>query len=425
MSGQSKQVIEYIDGSIPIIRDDYHKETNQILRKLPKATEHPVLPSDETLVENMKNNYNDYEKVVEIGNRLIEQEKTPKQRKQRARKNSYISDEKRRIITDTFRNQRGKFNIKEQSKNFNVKPDTLRYLIRKLKKGESIERSKVRRGRHLKVTPEIAKKLDSMYENREVKSDGQASRELKRQGIDISRSTIERALTDGLMEKYGLCSLTLKHVSYRGKDAESEENKQLRQVQFAKLCSYRDQGYHPVFVDETHWNFGWVWSRQRGKKGEKVIAENAHRSYSITAIAAISELGPGYTLIIDSNSITATMFNDYMVRLLNQCPDRKQVFFMDNATVHRKDDIIPLVRSVKNKEIVFNAPYTPDCNAIENFFSIWKRKVEEKCSQAPTPKEMKKYIEDTFGTFKDFECMDLINNVFNKVQKLVIEKADL
>ena len=40
-------------------------------------------------------------------------------------------------------------------------------------------------------------------------------------------------------------------------------------------------------------------------------------------------------------------------------------------------------------------------------------------------KEMKKYIEDTFGTFKDFECMDLINNVFNKVQKLVIEKADL
>lgn len=75
MSGQSNQVIEYIDGSIPIIRDDYHKETDQILRELPKATEHPVLPSDETLVENMKNNYNDYEKVVEIGNRLIEQKR--------------------------------------------------------------------------------------------------------------------------------------------------------------------------------------------------------------------------------------------------------------------------------------------------------------------------------------------------------------
>ena len=119
------------------------------------------------------------------------------------------------------------------------------------------------------------------------------------------------------------------------------------------------------------------------------------------------------------------MFNDYMVRLLNQCPDRKQVFFMDNATVHRKDDIIPLVRSVKNKEIVFNAPYTPDCNAIENFFSIWKRKVEEKCNQAPTPTEMIHYIEDAFASFQTYDCLDLINNVFNKIQKLVIEKADM
>ena len=388
MNGQSQQVIEYVDGSIPILMNDYHKETEQILRQLPQATDHPVLPSDEELVNNMKENFKNHEKVVEMGNRLIEQEKTPKQRKQRTRKNSYISDEKRRIITNTYKNQHGKINIKELSKNLDIKPDTLRYLIRKLKNGNSIERSKVRRGRHLKVTPAIAEKLQDMYEKRDVKSDGQASCELKRQGINISRSTIERALTNGLMEKYGLCSLEMKHVSYRGPNAESEENKQFRQVQFAKLCSYREKGYHPVFVDETHWNFGWVWSRQRGKKGEKVIAENAHRSYSITAIAAISELGPGYTLIIDSNSITATMFNDYMVRLLNQCPDRKQVFFMDNATVHRKDDIIPLVRSVKNKEIVFNAPYTPDCNAIENFFSIWKRKVEEKCNQAPTPKEM-------------------------------------
>ena len=425
MNGQSQQVIEYVDGSIPILMNDYHKETEQILRQLPQATDHPVLPSDEELVNNMKENFKNHEKVVEMGNRLIEQEKTPKQRKQRTRKNSYISDEKRRIITNTYKNQHGKINIKEFSKNLDIKPDTLRYLIRKLKNGNSIERSKVRRGRHLKVTPAIAEKLQDMYEKRDVKSDGQASCELKRQGINISRSTIERALTNGLMEKYGLCSLEMKHVSYRGPNAESEENKQFRQVQFAKLCSYREKGYHPVFVDETHWNFGWVWSRQRGKKGEKVIAENAHRSYSITAIAAISELGSGYTLIIDSNSITATMFNDYMVRLLNQCPDRKQVFFMDNATVHRKDDIIPLVRSVKNKEIVFNAPYTPDCNAIENFFSIWKRKVEEKCNQAPTPTEMIHYIEDAFASFQTNDCLDLINNVFNKIQKLVIEKADM
>ena len=425
MNGQSQQVIEYVDGSVPIQMNDYHKETEQILRQLPQATDHPVLPSDEELVNNMKENFKNHEKVVEMGNSLIEQEKTPKQRKQRTRKNSYISDEKRRIITNTYKNQHGKINIKELSKNLDIKPDTLRYLIRKLKNGNSIERSKVRRGRHLKVTPAIAEKLQDMYEKRDVKSDGQASCELKRQGINISRSTIERALTNGLMEKYGLCSLEMKHVSYRGPNAESEENKQFRQVQFAKLCSYREKGYHPVFVDETHWNFGWVWSRQRGKKGEKVIAENAHRSYSITAIAAISELGPGYTLIIDSNSITATMFNDYMVRLLNQCPGRKQVFFMDNATVHRKDDIIPLVRSVKNKEIVFNAPYTPDCNAIENFFSIWKRKVEEKCNQAPTPKEMIHYIEDAFASFQTYDCLDLINNVFNKIQKLVIEKADM
>ena len=62
------------------------------------------------------------------------------------------------------------------------------------------------------------------------------------------------------------------------------------------------------------------------KKGAKVIADNAHRSYDITAIAAITEFGPGYTLIMESNSITAGKFHDYMVRLLSQRPEEKQVF---------------------------------------------------------------------------------------------------
>ena len=178
-------------------------------------------------------------------------------------------------------------------------------------------------------------------------------------------------------------------------------------------------------MDETHWSVGWAWNKQRGKKGKKVIAENRRRTYSITAVSSITELGPSYTLVVESASIDAKMFTSYMVKLLNRNPEEKEVYFMDNASVHNKKDLLPLVHSVKNKEIVFNAPYSPECNPIEMFFSNWKRKVEEQCKVAPSPSELVKIIENTFLSFPPYACLDLIEHVRGVVTDELIKGADL
>lgn len=72
-------------------------------------------------------------------------------------------------------------------------------------------------------------------------------------------------------------------------------------------------------------------------------------SITITAISSITEVGPGYTLVLESSSVSATTFTSYMTRLLTCNPGEKEVYIMDNSSVHRKKDLIPLVHSEKNK----------------------------------------------------------------------------
>lgn len=144
----------------------------------------------------------------------------------------------------------------------------------------------------------------------------------------------------------------------------------------------------------------------------------------MTAISAISDNGPCYTLVVDGNTVDAMKFSDYMRHLVNQQVKRKVVFFMDNASVHKKDDVKKIVGDVKDKEIVFNAPYTPDCNPIEHFFSIWKRKVDDYCQTIPTQAEMIKIIEKTFFQITSDECIDIISDM-KKAWLKVLDKEDM
>lgn len=425
MSNNKDREIEYIDGSAKILLDDYNEEANVIRSQFPQATEHEVLPDNATLMANMVEDRRRRNMADELSRRELESNTIPPAPQKEKRKYTTVSDEMRRVIANIYKNSNGKMNIQEVAKNLGIKEDTLRRLRRRLANGESIERSKVKRGRHTKVTREVAADLNQMFLDKTARSDAEASRKLKEKGINVSREAIQRAMTNGLMENYGFESLTMKRVYYRGENAESPENKQARKIAMSKLNEYMKRGYHPIFVDETHWSVGWAWNRQRGKKGKKIIAENRRRTYSITAVSSITELGPGYTLVLESASINAEIFTSYMVRLLNRSPGEKEVFFMDNASVHNKKDLLPLVHSVKNKEIVFNAPYSPECNPIELFFANWKRKVEEQCKVAPSPSELVKIIEDTFLSFRPYECLDLIIHVHNDVTDDVIKEADL
>lgn len=339
MNGNSGRKIEYINGKAEILLKDYMKEANDIKRQLPKATEHLVMPDNNTLVAEMENDLRKKKDAEEVGKRVLEENTPPAPIPKVKRQYTVVSDEMRRVITNIFRNSKGKMDIAKVSKDLGIQEKTLRYYRRKLRKGESIERSKVKKGRHTEINREILADLDQIFCAKTIRSDSQASKKLKEKGINISRQTIQRVMTDGVMEKNGFTSLTMHQVYYRGNGANSEENKKARRIAMSELVYLKKLKYHPVFVDEMHWSIGWAWNRQRGPKGEKTIVENRKRSYDITAISSITELGPGYTLIVEGASITAAEFSAYVNILMGCAGNEKEVFFLDSASVHKKSDL--------------------------------------------------------------------------------------
>ena len=415
MSINKDREIGYIDGSTKTLLDDYKKEKDVIKSQLPQATEHEVRRDNATPVVNIVEDRRRSNMTDKLSRMELESSTTLPAPQKEKRKYTTVSDEMRSVITNIYNNSNGNMNIQEVAKNLGIKEDTLRRLRRRLANGESIERSKVKRGRHTKVTREVAANLNQMFLDKTARSDAEASRKLKEKGINVSREAIQRAMTNGLMENYGFESLTMKRICYRKEDTESPENKQAGKIAMSKLNEYMKNGYHLIFVDETHWSVGWAWNKQRGKRGKKSIIENSPRIYSITAVFSITELGPGDILVSESASVNAELLSSFMVRLLNRNPGEKEVFFLDNASVHNKEDLLQLVHNVKNKEIVFNAPYSPEDDSVEAFFANWKHKVEEQCHIIPSSSELVKIIKDTFLSFRPDDCLNLINHVHNDV----------
>ena len=94
--------------------------------------------------------------------------------------------------------------------------------------------------------------LDDSFVHNKNTSEEKVPKVLKDNGYANSRPSVQRTVTDGTIEKYGYKSLKKQRIYFRGKNAESEENKEARENAIAQLFYYMNDKYHPVFVDETH-----------------------------------------------------------------------------------------------------------------------------------------------------------------------------
>lgn len=85
----------------------------------------------------------------------------------------------------------------------------------------------------------------------------------------------------------------------------------------------------PIFVDETG---NWMESEKCIlSEGRKEYARKKPQWYSLTAISAISEIGPIYMLLVQNSSINAQKFNDNMVDLPDHEKNRK-IIYLDNTS---------------------------------------------------------------------------------------------
>ena len=270
-----------------------------------------------------------------------------------------------------------------QEKTRLLKP-TLKRLLKKLQAGEDIL-SPRKPGRKQKHTPELLKAVASKLcaENMTLRG---AQNKIIQDNIDavgenavllpeVSVTTIHRYVTnDQLMNDVDIGPISFTEVTPRGPAANSTENKELRIARRKELDAHIRAGFLPVFVDESHWSVGNVRTRSWGPKGEKHFRMTNTATFSLSCICSVSQSGDKFCKIFNT-TITNDVFTAYMREFIALCRLEygNVVFVMDNASIHRRD-----VRELAERngcKVLYNAPYSPECNPIELVFGIWKTAV--------------------------------------------------
>jgi len=157
------------------------------------------------------------------------------------------------------------------------------------------------------------------------------------------------------------------------------ENMHERREVAIKFIDYLINEYYVIFIDETSFRFDRSYiPKAWSKSGTTPILKKPLQSANHTLICAISLEGiEGCQICV--NSVTADMFFYYIHCLylkVEKRTNKKVVFFWDGAPIHRSKMFLPYFSS--KICILFNAPYSPDMNPIENFFSHFKRQVKQK-----------------------------------------------
>ena len=144
-----------------------------------------------------------------------------------------------------------------------------------------------------------------------------------------------------------------------------------RKILAVKFLHYHNQGKQFIFLDETHLSDKYLPPYSYGKLGEKVTFEFSKKIQSLHLLAAISEnklLG----FRIFSEPITTKNYGGFIIDLLNNNKEIKNnlhnyAFFMDKSKIHTAQILKPFYRCLN---VIYNAPYSPSLNPIEEVFGI-------------------------------------------------------
>ena len=192
---------------------------------------------------------------------------------------------------------------------------------------------------------------------------------------EVSVTTIHRYISDDqLMDEVDVGPISFTEVTQRGPAANTRENKELRVTRRKELDAFIRAGYMAIFVDESHCSVGNVRTRGWGPKGEKHLRTTDLSSFSLSCICAVTQSGEKYCKIFNV-TITNEIFVAFMKEFISLCrvEHGNAVFVMDNASIHRSG-VVELAET-NGCKVLYNAPYSPECNPIELVFGIWKTEV--------------------------------------------------
>ena len=139
-----------------------------------------------------------------------------------------------------------------------------------------------------------------------------------------------------------------------------------------KIQAFEDSGRCIVYQDESGFSKGVTRTHGYSKKGNRCYgSHNWNEKGRVNAVGAL--LGKSLlTVSLFEGSINSDVFYAWVRQdLLRKLP-AASVLVMDNATFHKRSDILKSIESAGH-EVLFLPPYSPDLNPIEKKWAQYKK----------------------------------------------------
>ena len=278
------------------------------------------------------------------------------------------------------------------------------------------------------LTPNLDHKIASIISKKDNKvTEKEILEELRKEDPNVphmSLSTVSHAFTRGEITDENGVNYTIKRLTNRPAAANTDANKQLRVEVVSQLITYIQRGYIWVSIDEVHFQVGPYRLYGRAPRGKKAISNCMPARTDYSAITAIDSMGNKPLSLFVKGTVNGQVFMDNFRMLLSRYKGKRCIFFMDNASVHNRDDLKYLCHEA-NQIILFNAPYTPDLNPIEMFFAEWKKKVFKRAPVLPSQEVFISILKDTYLDIDESIIRSLFIHVQTKTFPQVMKKEDM
>ena len=226
-----------------------------------------------------------------------------------------------------------------------------------------------RREETVVVTPAVVDLLVNLVQANPAYTLVQLQTLVAREGVNVSTSSIARALDLQLIHMKKLYDLPAERNSERVKAVRREYANWLLEHGGNRTC---------LFVDETCFNVYTRRTRGRAANGQRALRQvNKSRGPNLNLTMAISSNVGIVYYELQRGSMNAQRFNTFLDNLSVVLGDEETFVIMDNAPCHQgaemPDDHLHIVRKLP--------PYSPFMNPIEEAFSALKAAIKARLNE--------------------------------------------
>lgn len=140
-----------------------------------------------------------------------------------------------------------------------------------------------------------------------------------------------------------------------------------------EVARAREAGYKIVYIDEVVFSAATMQKKAWAPAHHNIeyLDKRSHMK-SQALVAGITQEEGLVAWLIFRRSINQYDYMEFVTQLRENLKDQKVALFMDNLSVHKSKKCKALYQEL-NLLPIFNAPYAPEYNGIENYWSAVKK----------------------------------------------------